>query len=79
MSRELRGELTKRGKTYGDIAILLHRSHSYVSRCASKCGFKMREAYKILDSMGIPHKEVSRVFPGGKDENCGVCEEKKHD
>ncbi len=61
---ELRGELAKRGYTFKDMAIAIHRSYIYV--CKWACGeghIRLAEAYRALDWMELPHCDISRVFP----------------
>lgn len=64
MFLELRGELARRGYNFKKMALAIHRSYSYVCKCA--CGerdFDFKDGYATLDWLGISHSELPRIFP----------------
>ncbi len=64
MYLELRGELARRGQTLKTMAIKIHKSYSYVCKCAcGECNFDLKDAYAILDWLNIPYSDLSRIFP----------------
>ena len=66
MYRELMAELTRGGETLKSIAPKIGRTPSYMWRCTGgDRDFTIPDGYKILDCLGLPHSEFTRVFPRG--------------
>lgn len=62
---ELRYEVQiKRGLTLGDLAETLNLSRAAVNdRMSGKKTFRLAECYKILDWLGLPDEDFTRIFP----------------
>jgi hypothetical protein len=62
---KLRGAICEAGIKYKELAVELENgystlSHKFCGKCAAE--FTVRDAYKIMDKLGISHSDIDTFF-----------------